>query len=328
MGASASIPWQPRGSRWSLVTVDALNGDRGDAGDHGVWYQADVGRVLALHRHSARGEVVRRTGVHDVLAVERVTRGVWVDRTCTMVEAVNAIAGEGIRREGGRSAIKDLPVATLAAKTASGVTVPVRGQGGGRNVHPHNPIETALAARLSVGTVKSNGKRFPSYHAFWGDLLDFNTAGLLTALSQNYDRAVFGMPPPDDPATDVEVLLSVIVVVPELVALITTLITTRQRTRRDVAVLIFVFGSGLVSMADIVTLAVREASGAAWRAAAERNELMAGGSYLPFPLNPALRSVTLVLIAHTGYRPPLLWAMTAAMLASYVVVPVGVSITV
>lgn len=507
LGTSTSIAWQPRGGRWSLVTMDTLNGDGRDGGNHGVWYQADVARALALHRHSARGEVVRRTGVYDVLAVERVTRGICVDQMCTMVAAVNAVAGEGIRQGEERKVPKALPVVTLAERTGSGVTSPpvavadtdeqlltlgrqllvdpglfdgaaawrdalnvtfhlsaspsgqpgdvlpkslspnstmklraanttsgqsakvhsywldavayvfcsppvasfVRGDpkrlcgdrssigmaaasagkiqrqkgfvteprpvqappsyagrravwavgheereyaryrpmvnitarplkllgrpcqlpaGGGRNVDPRNPSESALATRLGVGTVEAPGKRFSEYHAFWGELLDFNTAGLLTALSQSYDRAVFGVPPPDDPATNVEVLLSVIVVVPELVALIATCITTRQWTRRDVAVLVFIFGSGLVSMAGIVALAARESSGAAWRAAALRNELMAGGSYLPFTSNPALRSVTLLLIARVGYRPRLLWAMATVMAASYVVVSVGVGIIV
>lgn len=64
-------------------------------------------------------------------------------------------------------------------------------------------------------------------------------AGLLAALSQRYDRAVFGVPPPGDRASDVEVLLQVIVVIPELVAVLAVLVTTSSWRSRDVAVLAF-----------------------------------------------------------------------------------------
>eukprot|EP00168_Porphyra_purpurea_P003310 TRINITY_DN13938_c0_g1_i1.p3 TRINITY_DN13938_c0_g1~~TRINITY_DN13938_c0_g1_i1.p3 ORF type:complete len:262 (-),score=87.26 TRINITY_DN13938_c0_g1_i1:62-847(-) len=156
------------------------------------------------------------------------------------------------------------------------------------------------------------------------------------ALSQTYDRAVFTHGPPPEPSTNAELLLSVIVVAPELVALIVLLVGTRQWWRRDGWVLLFVLGAGLVSMSGAVALALREAAGAAWRAAAVRDELVVeliptAEAALASTLNrsltslPLCRTESLLLAARTGYRVVLFKWLAIGIVATYLVVSGGVA---
>ncbi|KAK1864233.1 hypothetical protein I4F81_006783 [Pyropia yezoensis] len=155
-----------------------------------------------------------------------------------------------------------------------------------------------------------------------------DTAQLVTVLSQSYNRAVFGTEAPSEPTTNVELLLSVIVVFPELVALIVLLVSTRVWWARDLWVLLFVFLSGLVSMAGIIALLVRELRGDAWRAGAVRHRLLtAVAAPVPGP-QPVVRTETLLLAARLGFRPALLRHVALGVSCTYVGVSVVIATSV
>jgi len=189
---------------------------------------------------------------------------------------------------------------------------------GSREVARDSPDEIALAKRISVKWVPH--RYWPTHRAFANRE---PVSAKAIALSQDYDQTLFSTAPPDPPATDSELLLAVIVVAPELVALVVVLITTSTWRRRDLVVLAFVFGTGLVSMAGIWALLHREMRGAVWRAAGVRDTLT-----LAFPGEAGAASMvgeevtrieTLFLTARTGYRVDLLRKITLGMSATYVV---------
>ncbi|KAK1864521.1 hypothetical protein I4F81_007067 [Pyropia yezoensis] len=144
-------------------------------------------------------------------------------------------------------------------------------------------------------------------------------------LSQRYDRSVWGAEPPAEPASDSDLVLAFIVVVPEGVALASLLLATRDWRRADGVAVVLTFVAGLVSTAGLVALTVEEAAGRAWRGASLREEFAAtfpAGVPLPpmaRPLTgvPLYRVETLFLAARLGYRVPLLTGLTAAVAGVY-----------
>lgn len=194
---------------------------------------------------------------------------------------------------------------------------------GTREVNPDSPDEVGLAERLGAITYRfdaplSEVSPFP-YGSYASE-----ADALVLALSETYDRALFGVDPPEVPSSDAEVVLAVIVVLPELVALVVLLISTRTWRVRDLWVLLFVFLSGLVSMAGIFALAVRESVGDAWRAAAVRRELDVPHSTVRNG-DVVVRIERLLVVVRTGYRAGPLWAMAWGMAGTYVAVSMGVA---
>ncbi|KAK1858656.1 hypothetical protein I4F81_001257 [Pyropia yezoensis] len=145
----------------------------------------------------------------------------------------------------------------------------------------------------------------------------------LPSMTQAYDRSTFGVEPPREPADDGSLLLAVIVVLPELVALIVLLLSTQTWRMRDIWVLLFVFLSGCVSMAGIVVLAVWEAQGDGGIAAAVRTESSSWDGRRSYPF--VLRAETLFLCTRTGYRPGLVRGIAIGMAVTYVATSAAVS---
>lgn len=196
-----------------------------------------------------------------------------------------------------------------------------------REINPDSSDEAALASRLSVVRLRVPADNVP-LRGHWGSWQPDDTAQLVTVLSQSYNRAVFGTEAPSEPTTNVELLLSVIVVFPELVALIVLLVSTRVWWARDLWVLLFVFLSGLVSMAGIIALLVRELRGDAWRAGAVRHRLLtAVAAPVPGP-QPVVRTETLLLAARLGFRPALLRHVALGVSCTYVGVSVVIATSV
>lgn len=203
---------------------------------------------------------------------------------------------------------------------------------GDREINPRSSAERDLARRAGVASVRLpyvyvDRSREPS-DLYGHSILHgvHRIDALLDDLSQTFDRRVFGEEPPDDPTSDAEALLAVIVVAPELVALIALLISTREWRRRDLCVLLFVFLSGCVALAGILSLAVREARADAWRGAGVRQRLE---PLIPDPgfgqPVPVARSETLLLVARMGYRPVLLARLAIGLSVTYVVTSVIVA---
>lgn len=149
----------------------------------------------------------------------------------------------------------------------------------------------------------------------------------LAGLTETYDRGVLGKDPPANPTTNAELILAGVVVLPELIALVELLISTRDWRRRDLLVLLLIFLSGLASLGGAIALALREAAGARWRAAGVRTRLDTdpvgrGESVIG---KRALRTELLVLAARTGYRPAETRRVAVALGSTYLTVSVAVA---
>lgn len=196
---------------------------------------------------------------------------------------------------------------------------------GSREVNPNSPDEESLAAHIrpvDVNVSADGPVEWPGTGLSEGGHLAW-----LAGLTETYDRGVCGKEPPEDPTTDAELVLAVLVVLPELVDLTVLLISTRDRSRRDLSVLLLVFLSGLFSLGGATALAVREAAGARWRASGVRIRLDTdpvgrGGRVVG---QRALRTELLVLAACTGYRPTTAWGLLAGLSVTYVTASVAVA---
>lgn len=152
----------------------------------------------------------------------------------------------------------------------------------------------------------------------------------LAGLTETYNWGVFGKEPTEDPTTDAELVLAVLVDLPELVALTVLLVGTRDWSRRDQSVLLLVFLSGLFSFGGAIALAVREAAGARWRAVGVRPRLDTDpvGRGDRVVGQRALRTELLVLAARTGYSSTTTWGLLAGLSVTYVTASVAVAASV
>lgn len=145
---------------------------------------------------------------------------------------------------------------------------------------------------------------------------------------------MFAAEPPEPHVNSSELLLTVIVVAPELVAPVVLLASTSEWRRRELLVLLFVFLAGHVSMAAAVQQVFRELSGAVRRGATLRDELS-----LELVGNPAedealpsltlqrnlrghllYRSYSLIMVALQGYRRMLVALVAGGMAIIYMLV--------
>ncbi|KAK1857963.1 hypothetical protein I4F81_000577 [Pyropia yezoensis] len=154
----------------------------------------------------------------------------------------------------------------------------------------------------------------------------------LRLLAERYDRGVWGVPPPPEPASDADITLAIIVVLPEAMALVALLLTTPRWRRKEWTVFLLLWAAGAVSTAGILTLAVEEAGGAAWRAAAVRTELAVRlhsteqlDAFRPLDRMPLFKTETLLMAARLGYRRRLLVALAAVVTAAYALLSVAVA---
>lgn len=199
---------------------------------------------------------------------------------------------------------------------------------GSREVNPNSPDEESLAAHIRPGDVNVSADGMLEWpgtsiskagHLVW-----------LAGLTETYNWGVFGKEPTEDPTTDAELVLAVLVVLPELVALTVLLIGTRDWSRRDQSVLLLVFLSGLFSFGGAIALAVREAAGARWPAVGVRPRLDTDpvGRGDRVVGQRALRTELLVLAARTGYRSTTTWGLLAGLSVTYLTTSVAVAASV
>lgn len=217
---------------------------------------------------------------------------------------------------------------------------------GGREINPSSPAEAALAASTSSCWVNAtdslphdpsmpvlmlqsiiNPDRTIRFGAVEADLL---------RLSNGFDSGVFAEDPPADPVTTGPLLLALLVLVPEIIALMGVYLATARVGRRELLLLGLFFLAGLVSLTGIVSLAVIEVNGAGWRAAAMRDELrldlgsssrrtLAHGGVMSLAAAAVYRTETVIVVARTGYRPRLLVGMAVGSSVLYAVLSVAVA---
>ncbi|KAK1863809.1 hypothetical protein I4F81_006363 [Pyropia yezoensis] len=211
-----------------------------------------------------------------------------------------------------------------------------------REVNPASAAEVALARSISTcayNVTPEDHDAFP-FKPFtrmkWS--AEHTYAPLLAAtreLSEGYDRQVWGVEPPAEAASDADIVLSIIVVLPEAIALVALLLSSRGRmwAAADWAAFALIWVAGAVSVGGIITLALEERAGHVWRAAAVRTELTArlhtangNNHYRHFDRTPLFQVETLLLVARLGYRHRLLRDLAVAMGTLYLLLSAAVAV--
>jgi len=150
----------------------------------------------------------------------------------------------------------------------------------------------------------------------------------LNRLSHAYDRSVFQEEHPAPPVSSADLVLAIIVVVPELGALLVLLLTTERWTRAALLGFSTIIVLGAVSISGVLTLASQEVAGAAWRARSTRTATHAAFAAADAVNEwgvPTLAGTLVVvdksflLLAPTMYRPVQVWRVAAAVCGTYIV---------
>lgn len=151
-----------------------------------------------------------------------------------------------------------------------------------------------------------------------------------------YARPTYHVDAPSPPTSDVELILAVIVVLPEVATLALLGLASgsgrqhmepgggrRHRRRRDHQAYCLILCTGVVSLTGIVVLAVAESRGARWRAAAVLEEVATrateGSGWAGVF---AAHTEQLTIIAAVGYRPRLAGGLAIGLAVAYAVVAV------
>lgn len=189
---------------------------------------------------------------------------------------------------------------------------------GSRELHttmPGGEEELTLANHLSSCTYNRTQPELLSRRP-----VTWNLGDLTSELSQRYNRDYFGQDPPAEPVTNVELVLAVLVVMPEVAAVLLLLLQlcdTHVRPRalnwRQGLTFVLVVLAGGAALVGVGYLDRVERAGHAWRAASVRLE-----TRLPINRTEEERmdrdtfdyrgrvltfTETLLLVARTGYRP-------------------------
>jgi len=213
-----------------------------------------------------------------------------------------------------------------------------------REVNPSSATETKLAeslfqrqlllpATVVAGYSDSDSDLNMDAAATVADLV--GRSGATTALAREldrfshaYDRRVFQEEHPAPPVSLADIIMAIVVVVPELGALLVLLLTTKRWNRAALLGFFTIFVLGAVSITGIISLASQEAAGAAWRARSTRtstNAVFSAGS----PVNeyglPTLAGTlvvvdtSLLLLAPTNYWPARVKRVAAVVCSTYLV---------
>ena len=209
-----------------------------------------------------------------------------------------------------------------------------------REVNPSSVVEAELAASLFqrqldlpaavvAGHASSTSSDLDAAAAV-SDLSGANTelTRELNRLSHAYDRRVFREEHPAPPVSSADIVLAIIVVVPELGALLVLLLTTERWGRAALLGFFTIVILGAVSISGVLALVSQEAAGAAWRARSTRtatHTVLPAGNPVDKWGEPILVGALVVvdesflLLAPTTYRPLWVQRVAAALCGAYVV---------
>lgn len=200
-----------------------------------------------------------------------------------------------------------------------------------RELHTTGPTgstEMELAASLSSCAMSDVRKDLASVYNF----LDH----LTYQLSQRYRRDRFQADPPDDPFSDAGLLLAVLVVVPEVAAILLLLVQPRSRQRRlsrwygrEGSTMVLVLAAGAVALIGIGFADRQEHVGHAWRASTVQNrrriaineteQLLFTPSQIDYSGRLTIDEEILYIVARSGFRPTLTRLLLAVSVAVYAV---------
>jgi len=214
-----------------------------------------------------------------------------------------------------------------------------------REVNPSSASETKLAASLFQrqlvlpATAVSGHDHVPFSKLDMdaaeavSDLEDPSDAGIelsreLNRISHAYDRRVFQEEHPAAPVSSADLVLAIIMVIPELGALLVLLLTTERWGRAALLGFSTIALLGAVSLSGVIALASQEAVGAAWRARSTRTAIQAvfpAGNPVDEEGMPTSAGTLVVieksflLLAPTTYQPAQVQQVAAAVCGVYIV---------
>lgn len=211
---------------------------------------------------------------------------------------------------------------------------------GSREINADSPAERALAAALTTCTL-AIPQQWPadSPPTLGTDSLADAAAALnddvraaAEALRDEYDPGLFGQKvAPEEAASNADLVLAILVIIPEAVALVTLSLTTDVWSCVHVAAFVLIATSGFVSLSGIAALYAIERAGAVWSAALLRVDraLLVGpsiaaaarqtGSALRLAgVRQVVTSSTMVVV-RVSYRPALLLGLTIGLSVGYTV---------
>jgi len=226
-----------------------------------------------------------------------------------------------------------------------------------REVNPSSAVEAKLAGSLfqrqlvlPAAVVAGHGKpvsRLSSHLdldavAAVSNLADQSGASIelnqeLDRISHGYDRRIFGEKHPAPPVSLSDFILAIMMIVPELGALLGILLTTELWSRATLLGFSTIVVLGAVSMSGVVALASQEAMGAMWRARSTRtatHAIFSAGEPLNkwgFPSRAGAFVVvekSFLLLAPTMYKPASVRLVAAAVCGGYVVAAAAMSMRV
>lgn len=194
-----------------------------------------------------------------------------------------------------------------------------------------NPAEAELARRLG-SCAYTDFRRDLTVQTKWPEALSDRAE----ALSQQYSREVFHVhPPAAPPASDTDLILAGLVVVPEAVALLLLLLqpappsdsATRAGRARHLTCAVLIVGAGLLSLLGVGFLDAQEHAGSSWRAAAlrletriaanETEQASTSGQQIDYTGRQVWHVESLIMVARPGYRPSVTRPLFIGMSVAY-----------
>lgn len=208
---------------------------------------------------------------------------------------------------------------------------------GAREINPSSASEGALATRM-VSCIVDAVAGAPFWHTRLGKggWPESYTAlqGIREDLSHHFESSIFNVDPPPDRAEAIDIVLSLIVLLPEAAALAVQ--SCLPPGRFSMAAMVATFFVGLVSLSGVGMLAILEVTGSRFHATADLEWLAAHvtpavAQTMSVNRNltgsPLVRSETLLLISAVGYRPWLLVGLAVGSALLYLVVSAAAFMT-
>ncbi|GAB0491668.1 hypothetical protein MMPV_002922 [Pyropia vietnamensis] len=153
----------------------------------------------------------------------------------------------------------------------------------------------------------------------------------VSALAHTYDKSVWSVQAPAEPASVSDMVLAAIISLPEVGGLLAMWLMTAAVSWdvNRVCIFLLLLGLGIVSLSASWRLMAMERAGKAWRASAWRSAILAR---LPWAVDAAteprdglagaviVQQESVLLIARNGFRPATTTALASALTLLYVVV--------
>jgi len=212
-----------------------------------------------------------------------------------------------------------------------------------REINPSSAVEAELAASLFQRPLMVPAADV-ARHAFststgWDEVSKKSGASKelsleLDRLAHAYDRRVFQAEHPAPPVSPADMVLTIIVVVPELGALLVLLLTTERWGRAALLGFSTILVLGAVSLSGVMALAAQEAAGAAWRARSTRtatHAIFPAGNPVNERGRPTLAGTlvlvdeSLLVLAPTMYQPLWVQRVAAVVCGVYIVAAAAMS---